>query len=136
MQFIQNNLLIIALIVVSGAMLLWPAIGRIFFGRKQVDVQEAVLKMNHEDAVVLDVREDKEVAQGRIPHARHIPLGQLKNRLSELEKFKAKPVIVACRSGHRSSGACGILMQNGFADVYNLAGGMAAWEQANLPVEK
>jgi len=136
MQFIQNNLLIIGLIVVSGAMLLWPTIGRMFFGRKQVDAQEAVLKMNHEDAVVLDVREDKEVALGRIPHAKHIPLGQLKNRLSELEKFKAKPVIVACRSGHRSSGACGILTQNGFADVYNLAGGMIAWEQANLPVEK
>lgn len=136
MQFIQNNLLIIALIVVSGAMLLWPMIGHAFFGRKQVDAQEAVLKMNHEDAVVIDVREDKEVVLGRIPHAKHIPLGQLKNRLSELEKYKSKPLIVACRSGHRSAGACGILTQNGFADVYNLAGGMIAWEQANLPVEK
>ena len=56
--------------------------------------------------------------------------------VEKVEKFKAKPVIVACRSGHRSSGACGILTQNGFADVYNLAGGMVAWEQANLPVEK
>lgn len=136
MKFIQDNLLLIGLIVVSGAMLLWPVIGRMFFGRKQVDAQEAVMKMNHENALVVDVREDKEVALGRIPNARHIPLGQLKNRLGELEKFKAKPVIVACRSGHRSAGACGILTQNGFADVYNLSGGMIAWEQANLPVEK
>ncbi len=136
MQFIQNNLLIVSLIVVSGAMLLWPLIGRQFFGRKQVDAQEAVMKMNHENAIVIDVREDKEIAQGRIPNAKHIPLGQLKNRLNELEKFKAKPVIVACRSGHRSAGACGILTQNGFTDVYNLAGGMSAWEQANLPMEK
>lgn len=136
MQFIQNNLLIIGLIIVSGAMLLWPTIGRMFLGRKQVDAQAAVIKMNHEDAVVLDVREDNEVALGRIPHAKHIPLGQLQTRLKELEKFKSKPLIVACRSGHRSSGACNILSQNGFTDVYNLAGGMSAWEQANLPVEK
>lgn len=136
MQFIQDNLLIIGLILVSGGMLLWPIIGRNFLGRKQVDAQEAVLKMNHENAIVVDVREDKEVALGRIPHAKHIPLGQLKARLGELDKFKTKPVIIACRSGHRSAGACGILTQNGFTDVYNLAGGMIAWEQANLPVEK
>lgn len=136
MQFIQNNLLIIGLILVSGTMLLWPTIARTFFGRKQVDAQEAVLKMNHDNALVLDVREDKEVAFGRIPHAKHIPIGQLKTRLNELEKFKTKPIIVTCRSGHRSSSACGILTENGFADVYNLAGGMSAWEQANLPVEK
>jgi rhodanese-related sulfurtransferase len=136
MQFIQDNLLIIGLILVSGGMLLWPIIGRNFLGRKQVDAQEAVLKMNHENAIVVDVREDKEVALGRIPHAKHIPLGQLKARLGELDKFKTKPLIIACRSGHRSAGACGILTQNGFTDVYNLAGGMIAWEQANLPVEK
>lgn len=134
MKFIQDNLMLVGLAVVTGVMLLWPLIGG--RGRKQVDSAEAVMKMNREEAVVIDVREDAEVAKGRIPQSKHIPLGQLSGRLSELEKFKGKPIIVACRSGHRSAGACGILAKNGFENVYNLSGGMIAWEQANLPMEK
>ncbi len=134
MKFIQDNLMLVGLAVLSGVMLLWPLISR--KGGKQVDSTEAVMKINREDAVVVDVREDAEVSRGRIPNAKHIPLGQLASRLSELEKHKGKPIIVACRSGHRSSGACGILAKNGFENVYNLSGGMIAWEQANLPVEK
>ena len=134
MEFVRQNLLLIAVAVVSGLMLIVPMLrgGR---GRR-VEPQEAVLKMNHEDAIVLDVREAPEYAQGHIPRARHIPLGELARRIGELEKFKDKPIIVACRSGHRSAGACGILAKHGFANVYNLAGGMIAWEAAHLPVEK
>jgi len=133
-EFVRQNLLLIAVAVVSGLMLIVPMLrgGR---GRR-VEPQEAVLKMNHEDAIVLDVREAPEYAQGHIPRARHIPLGELARRIGELEKFKDKPIIVACRSGHRSAGACGILAKHGFANVYNLAGGMIAWEAAHLPVEK
>lgn len=134
MEFVRQNLLLIIVAVVSGLMLIVPMLrgGR---GRR-VEPQEAVLKMNHEDAIVLDVREAAEYAQGHIPRARHIPLGELARRIGELEKFKDKPIIVACRSGHRSAGACGILAKHGFGNVYNLAGGMIAWEAANLPVEK
>ena len=85
-------------------------------------------------AVVLDVREDKEYAGGHIPKARHIPLGQLAGRMQELEKFKGKPILVTCRSGHRSARACGMLKKAGFETVYNQAGGILAWERANLPV--
>jgi rhodanese-related sulfurtransferase len=135
-KFVQDNLMLFAVMVVSGAMLLWPMISRKLSGGKQVDTLGAVQKMNHENALVLDVREDAEVAVGHIPQAKHIPLGQLQSRLSELEKYKNKPIVVACRSGSRSAGACGILAKHGFTDVYNLSGGMVAWEQANLPVEK
>ena len=134
MSFVQDNMMMIGVAVASGAMLLWPLIGG--RGRQQVDSAQAVMKINREDAVVIDVREDAEVSNGRIPNAKHIPLGQLASRLSELEKHKGKPIIVACRSGHRSAGACGILTKNGFENVFNLSGGMIAWEQANLPVEK
>ncbi len=136
MQFIRDNWLLVALVVVSGLMLIWPSLSGRFGGRKQVSTLEAVQKMNHENALVIDVREPAEVAQGKIAGARHIPLGQLESRIGELEKFKNKPIIVACRSGHRSSRACGLLTKRGFTDVYNLSGGMIAWEQANLPVEK
>jgi rhodanese-related sulfurtransferase len=91
---------------------------------------------NHEDALVLDVREQSEWSDGHIAKAKHIPLGQLKNRLADLEKHKGKPIIAVCRSGNRSNHACGVLKKAGFENLHNLAGGMQAWEQAGLPREK
>lgn len=136
MQFIQNNYLLIGLAIVSGGMLLWPLINGLLGGAKQVDTLEAVQKINRDDALVIDVREPSEVAQGKIARAKLIPLGELKKRIGELEKHKTKPIIMVCRSGSRSAGACGILSKQGFSEVYNLAGGMIAWQQSNLPVEK
>ena len=136
MQFIQNNMLVVGLAIISGMMLLWPLISRLMGGGKQVDTLEAVQKINHDDALVIDVRELAEVAQGKIARAKHIPLGELKSRIGELGKHKTKPIIMVCRSGSRSAGACGILNKEGFSEVYNLSGGMIAWQQANLPVEK
>jgi rhodanese-related sulfurtransferase len=105
-------------------------------GVKQVSPQEAVLLFNHEDAMVLDVREQSEWLDGHISKAKHIPLGQLKNRLADLDKFKNKPIVAVCRSGNRSGRACGILKKAGFENVHNLSGGMMAWQQAGLPHEK
>jgi len=136
MHFIQNNLLLVGLAVISGVMLLWPLVSRFFGGAHQVDTLEAVRKINHDDALVIDVREPAEIAQGKIARAKLIPMGELQKRIGELEKHKTKPIIMVCRSGNRSAGACGILSKQGFTDVYNLAGGMIAWQQSNLPVEK
>ena len=136
MQFLQSNYLLVGLVIISGILLLWPFISRLLGGAKQVDTLEAVQKINHDDALVIDVREPSEVAQGKIARAKLIPLGELKNRIGELEKHKTKPIIMVCRSGSRSAGACSILSKQGFSEVYNLAGGMIAWQQSNLPVEK
>lgn len=79
---------------------------------------------------ILDVREDFEVAQGTIPGALHIPLGELGARLSELDQ--TVPVIAVCRSGNRSATAAEALNQAGFtADT--MSGGMTAWQEAGLP---
>lgn len=136
MHFIQNNLMLVGLALISGTMLLWPFVSRFFGGAQQVDTMEAVQKINHDDALVIDVREPAEIAQGKIARAKVIPMGELQSRLGELEKHKSKPIIMVCRSGSRSAGACGILSKQGFTNVYNLAGGMIAWQQSNLPVEK
>ena len=136
MHFIQNNYLLVGLALISGMMLLWPFVSRFFGGAQQVDTLAAVQKINHDDALVIDVREPAEIAQGKIARAKHIPMGELQKRIGELEKHKTKPIIMVCRSGSRSAGACGILSKQGFTDVYNLAGGMIAWQQSNLPVEK
>ena len=136
MQFVQNNLMLIAVALLSAGMLVWPLVGRRISGVKEVETLEATQLINHRDAVILDVREDKEFATGHLPNAKHIPLGQLAARLKDVEKFKNKPIVVNCRSGARSATACGILRKNGFEEVYNLKGGINAWQQANMPVEK
>ena len=132
-QFLQDNWMLVALAVVSGAMLTWSFVGSRLSGVEQADTLKATRLFN-DDALVLDVREDKEYAAGHIPKAKHIPLGQLGTRMQELDKFKGKPILVTCRSGHRSARACGMLKKAGFETVYNQAGGIIAWERANLPV--
>ena len=135
MEFVQNNLLLVIAAVGSGAMLLWSFFGNRVSGINEVNTMEATRLMN-DDALLLDVREDNEWAVGRLPNARHIRLGELSNRLSELEKFKDKPVVVYCRSGNRSARACALLKKSGFTNPNNLAGGIMAWEQANLPITR
>jgi rhodanese-related sulfurtransferase len=130
-----QNLLLIAVALASGAMLLWPIVRR-RTGGPWVDTLAATLLINQKDALVLDVREPGEFAQGHILRARSIPLGELDARVKEIEKYKAKPVILTCATGTRSGSAAGILRKHGFTEVVNLSGGVAAWQQAGLPTEK
>jgi rhodanese-related sulfurtransferase len=78
---------------------------------------------------LIDVREDEEVAQGIIPGAIHLPLGQVTQRLDEIPK--EEEVIFICRSGYRSDQACQYLASIGYKGATNLIGGMLAW--TNLP---
>lgn len=134
-QFIQDNWMLVALAVASGAMLAWTFIGSKLSGIEQADTLKATRLFN-DDALILDVREDKEFASGHIPKAKHIPLGKLSSRIQELAQFKSQPILVTCRSGQRSARACGMLKKAGFETVYNQAGGILAWERANLPISK
>lgn len=135
MQFLEQNWMLIAIAVISGVMLAYSFIGAKLSGIEQADTLKAT-RLYNDDALVLDVREDKEWAEGHIPRAKHIPLGKLGERMAELDKFKDKPVLVNCRSGMRSASACKQLKKAGFTTVYNLAGGIMAWEKANLPLTK
>ena len=132
MEFLQENLIWVALACVSGGMLLWPMIagGTV----SHLSPAEATLLMNREDALVLDVRETGEWSSGHITGARHITLAQLDKRLSELDRFKEKPIIVVCATGNRSSSACGQLKKHGFGKVYSLGGGIASWRDSSLPL--
>ena len=132
MEFLQENMIWVALALVSGGMLVWPMVagGTV----SHLTPAEATLLMNREDALVLDVRETGEWSSGHITGARHITLAQLEKRLSELDKFKEKPIIVVCATGNRSSSACGQLKKHGFDKVYSLGGGVSSWREANLPL--
>ena len=134
LEFINQNILLIGLVVMSGGALLWQLFGGA--GVNGVNPVEATLLINREDAHVGDVRETEEFANGHLPDARHIPLSKLADRVGEIEKFKGKPVIVCCASGMRSSRACGQLKKLGFDNVHNLAGGIDAWVGAGYPIKK
>jgi rhodanese-related sulfurtransferase len=136
-DFIMNNLALAALWLASGAMLAWPEISRLVgAGAEQLGTLEATRLMNQGNVLVLDVRDEKEYAAGHLPKARHIPLKELPARAAEIAKFKAKPVLVTCKSGTRGAAACRFLKQAGFTNVFQLRGGFSAWQQASLPLEK
>lgn len=134
MEFINQNILLVGIVVVSGLGLLWPLIFRPV--GNNVGPVEATQLINREDAVILDVREVDEFAAGHLPEARNIPAGKLADRVGELEKFKDKPLLVCCATGIRSNRACSELKKNGFPRIYSLAGGVDAWQAAGYPVKK
>ena len=86
------------------------------------------------DFQLIDVREYPEYAAGRIRGARLIPLGQIEQRAAEIDR--ARSIYFVCRTGRRSGEAQKKLKSLGFEEVINVEGGMVAWEQAGLPVEK
>jgi rhodanese-related sulfurtransferase len=136
-DFIAQNYLLVALFLVSGAMLFWPEISKLIgVGGHEIGTLEATRLLNQSGTLVIDVRDEKEYAAGHLPRARHIPLNDLDKKAAELGKFKDKPVILTCRSGPRAASAARALRRAGFANVYQLKGGIAAWQQASLPLEK
>lgn len=133
----MNNLALAALWVASGAMLVWPELAKLVgAGAAEVGTLEATRLMNQGNLLLLDVRDEKDFAAGHLPKARHIPLRELSTRVGEIAKYKARPVIVTSAGGARASAASRFLKQAGFTNVFQLRGGLAAWQQASLPVEK
>lgn len=130
-DFLIQNWLLVAAAVVSGGLLLVP---RLQGGAGGVAPAEAVRLMNREKAVLLDVREANEYAAAHIKGARHVPLASLEGSKA-LPSNKALPLVVVCARGVRASRAAGQLKKMGYENVQVLAGGMGAWQQADLPVQ-
>ena len=101
-----------------------------------VDLDTATVEeiRSRDDVVLIDVREESEYAEGHIPGATLIPLGQIPDRLDEIPTDKM--VVAVCRSGNRSGQATDFLREQGFDNVHNMQGGMNAWGQAGYEIEK
>jgi rhodanese-related sulfurtransferase len=136
MQFIQTNWLLLVVMLLSGAMLVWPLVQRRLSPGKEVGNLQATQLINRENALLLDLRETAEYEGGHLPNAVHIPLSQLASRGQELAKHAARPVVAYCASGNRSRTAGSALARLGFKDVYNLQGGYGAWKDAGLPTQR
>ena len=134
MKFFIDNWMLIALAMVSGALLLGPVIqGAVSTG---LSANDAVQLINREKAVVVDVCEPAEYAGGHIVGSKNIPLGDLQAKLAGAVKNKSLPLILVCQSGARSARAVATAKTLGYEQAQSLGGGLAAWKSANLPVEK
>jgi len=135
-EFTVNHILLTTLFAVLVVMLILGEIRRLNGATTSVGPADATRMINHDNAIMLDIREEKEHAEGKIINSQHIPLSQLDNSLKRLEKYKQRPIITYCRSGNRSNSAAVKLRKQGFEKVYNLRGGVAAWQRDNLPLVK
>jgi rhodanese-related sulfurtransferase len=134
--FILNHwLLFLALVLILALLIASVAKDRLL-GFKEIKPGEAVALINHQNAVVLDVREPAEYSTGHILNSVNVPLAALDERIGELEPYRGRPVIVCCRTGPRAARASALLRRNDFASVSKLSGGVLAWESAGLPLSK
>lgn len=137
MEFISQNYFLIGAILFVIVMIVGEPLRRRMLGIETATVNDAVAMSNHEDALFVDVRESKEISSnGIIQGAVHIPLSSFKKNIGQLDKYKNRPVVVYCRTGQRSISAAGTLKKAGFEKVYNLTGGMIAWQKDSLPIQK
>ena len=135
MKFFIDNWFLFAAAIVSGGLLLWPLIARGAGGPSRVGTNEAVRLINREKAVLVDVSEPAEFAAGHASGSRNVPFGQLE-KSTDLPKNKALPLVVVCPTGARAGRAVAILRKLGYEKAQALSGGLAAWREASLPVDK
>ncbi len=134
MKFILDNWMLISVALASGFMLFLPVMqGAATAG---LSPQQAVQMINREKAQVIDVCSAEEFAAGHLIGARHVPLDQLEQQIAGVAKNKSQPLILVCASGLRSKRAVAVAKKLGYEQAHSLTGGLKAWKEANLPVEK
>ena len=134
LEFVTNHPFLFAALGVVSVLLIHNLISGM--DKSSIHPNHATRLINQEDAVVVDVRPMADFSNGHIINAINIPMNGFNNQLNRLEKHRDKPVIVACRSGAQSGSACKALRKEGFEKVFNLKGGILAWQDANLPVSR
>lgn len=129
----QNNLYIVLIALVAGAMLLWPTLGKGRAGNP-VAVQQAVQLVNQKHGIFIDVRPAELFKTGTIPQARNLPAADIESKANTLPKDK--PIIVFCDQGRESGRVVGALRKQGFTEAVSLQGGLRSWAEAGLPLSK
>jgi rhodanese-related sulfurtransferase len=137
MKFLIDNWVLFAVAFGSGAMLLWPAIrGGALGSGGSLNANGAVQLMNREKAVVVDVSEATDFAAGHIVGSKNLPSGELEAKLEASVKNKSLPLILVCPTGTRASRLVATAKKLGYGNVQAIAGGLKAWRDAGLPLEK
>lgn len=128
-----TNLILIAIALISGALLAWPALTRRGRG---LSSQDATLLINRRNAAVLDIRGADAFAAGHLPQARHLAFADLAAKATQIVRNKSTPIIVVCQSGVQSAKAEALLKTAGYAEVHVLDGGIDGWQRAGMPIVK
>ncbi|MCB1761375.1 MAG: rhodanese-like domain-containing protein [Gammaproteobacteria bacterium] len=134
LEFVANHPMLFAALGLVTVLLIINLITGM--DKSAIDPHQATTMINQEDALVVDVRPMTDFSAGHVINAINIPINGLKNQLNRLEKHRNKPIIVACRSGTQSGSVCKQLRKEGFEKVFNLKGGILAWQGANLPISR
>lgn len=130
-QFILDNIFLIAIAFISGGMLAWPLLKGRASGPALSTLQATQL-INGRNASIVDIRSPEEFAKGSLPNAKNLPADKVSERMRELKKDK--PVIIVCATGSSAGRIAAQLRASGFGEVYVLGGGLAAWREAGLPI--
>jgi rhodanese-related sulfurtransferase len=130
-QFFIDNIVLIAVAFISGAMLVWPLIRSRASGPTLSTLQATQL-INTRNPQIVDLRSSDDYAKGSLPNARNLPAGKIGERMVELKKDK--PVLLVCATGTSAGRTAALLRSRGFSEVFVLAGGIAGWRDAGLPL--
>ena len=130
MNFIWDNLFLVAVVSYCIIALAWPRIRR----GSHITHSTATAMINKGKTAIIDIRNQKEYKSGHLLNAIHIPYESLEERLPRIENLKSQPVIVICDDGSLSRSASALLRKSGFSRVYSMAGGMTGWKKQGLPL--
>jgi rhodanese-related sulfurtransferase len=133
LEFLGQEWILVGALVATLAML-WMHESR--KSGQSLTPQQAINLVNKEGGLFLDLRDSGEYGKGHIVDAVNIPVSKLDTRLTELEKYRDKPLILVCKMGQQSSAAGKKLGAEGFTGVYRMSGGMMEWGALQLPLIK
>ena len=134
-EFAGNHTLLVLALFAILVMLAASEIQQRLSKVKAVSPAEATRLLNHENAIMIDMRSDKDYRDGHIVNA--VQMSDGKGDIpATLNKHRERPVIVYCQRGQQSTAVCNRLSKQGFESVYNLQGGVLAWQKADLPLTK
>jgi rhodanese-related sulfurtransferase len=131
-KFLLDNWMLLAVALASGFALLLPVLTK----GGGLDPQTMVQLMNRDKAVVIDVCEPDEFANGHVIGSKNVPLGQLEDKLAQVVKNKSAQLVMVCQVGARSARAATTARKLGYENVQSLSGGLKAWQAASMPIEK
>jgi rhodanese-related sulfurtransferase len=132
-KFLSDNWHLILVALTSGGLLVWPLIKA---SKAGLTAAMAVQLINRERGVLIDVSNPDEFAAAHAKGAKNIPLNELEAKLAIAVKKKDTPIIFICPMGKRSANATAAAKKMGYVAAQNLSGGLRAWRDANMPIQK
>ena len=133
-EFASNHMLLVLMFLMLLVVIVSHEFSRFFRGYKELTPAALTLLINRESPLLVDLSSLQDYEKAHIPGAKHVPMSQFDPENKDLAKVKAMPVAVYCKSGTTSAQAAARLVKAGFQKVFWLGGGLASWQQADLPL--